>query len=184
MILWVTQGPDNGASASPAPAAHGRVAHPVHSANGAHAHRDKPATMAPSRSRPETDHRAALSHSFANAYNPSPPMDFLAPWILMKNLIFSHANSTPCRLGFRPSPPWPLQRSAMDRSTFLFSVTSSAGQLWPVEAKFGQPRLAKAVLMGVCGVCVCVCVCVGVVGGVGEMGVGNIGPSKFIPTAT
>ena len=41
-----------------------------------------------------------------------------------------------------------LQRSAMDRSTFLFSVTSSAGQLWPVEAKFGQPRLAKAVLMG------------------------------------
>ena len=51
-----------------------------------------------------------------------------------------------------PWMAWPamandgLQRSAMDRSTFLFSVTSSAGQLWPAEAKFGQPRLAKAVL--------------------------------------
>ena len=31
-------------------------------------------------------------------------------------------------------------------STFLFSVTASVGQLWPAEAKFGQPTLAKAVL--------------------------------------
>ena len=74
-----------------------------------------------------------------------------------------------------------LQRSAMDRSTFLFSVTSSAGQLWPVEAKFGQPRLAKAVLMGAG-----VGMGVGGGAGVGEMGVGNIefDSSKFLPTAT
>ena len=31
-------------------------------------------------------------------------------------------------------------------STLLFSATASVGQLWPAEAKFGQPRLAKIVL--------------------------------------
>ena len=103
MILWVTQGPDNGASASRAPVQpHMAELHIQCILQTGHTHAPRQANnygpvQKPSRNRPQ-----GCSVPFVCKCLQPPP----SPRISLPH-GFSHANSTPCRLGFRPGPPWP-----------------------------------------------------------------------------